>query len=652
MKLLAVVLCVALLAGCNATSKPVNQAYLFIEPDKIPSRALVAQSHFLLSKEAHRLKNFHYEFALLIELADHQYGPAQLAIAKRLLSGHGREYVDGTALEWVLKAVENEHVPAITYLAKWYRYGGYGLKMDLKKSMALYAQAVDLGEPAAATELGYIFLEYWRTDKGYETAKQLLANAAYFGETKALCGLGRVYQESGTLRDIPKAAEYFEISYLQGYKLCAFELGHLHHKITDNYALAHRWYRKAALAGSAEAVNNRGKMFEQGQGVDPDFVVAKSYFEQAAELGNPSSFGNLGRLYELGKGVAQNFEQAIGHYQVGVLRKDAQSMHHLGGLYQTGQGVKQNKEKAMSLFKEAAALGNAFSAFHLGNALKQGEGTEQDTQLALEYYIKSAKLGYAKAYCYAADIVIDQDWRQAKSYYFEGAKQGQGVCAEKLTHYMRVRQEQDLPIITLLISLAHRGVALAHRELGAIYQDGDFGEQIDLEKAQTYYLQAAQQEDDIALNKLGIIYRDGLKVAVDNERALNYFKRSAELGLPDAMHNLGALNLALNQYSKGLVWLLRAAKQNHSESYILLGEYYASQNADGAAQQEAFKWLQRAADDQLPEGMYQLAMLLKKQNSNQLTPEATKWLKAAASSGHIKARSELSDSDVIAEYEK
>ncbi|KZN43775.1 tetratricopeptide repeat protein [Pseudoalteromonas luteoviolacea] len=934
MKFLALALIVVLFSGCKSVSKYAEPDLMFVQGDDISGDALVAQSYLLLSKEEYRLKNYSQEFALLNELAEYHYAPAQLEISKKLASGHGAEYVDGSALEWAQKAVDNDHIPAILYLAKWYQYGGEGIEIDLKKAMELYAKAVDLGQPSAATELGYIFLNHWRTDKGYETAKKLLVNAAYYGEAKAFCGLGRVYQNAGKLKNVVKAAEYFKVSYIRGYKACAFELGYLYHKITNDFKLAHHWYGKAASAGSADAMNNLGMMHNNGEGTDTDFAKARRYFERAAELGSQLSFGNLGRLYEAGEGVEQSLAQAVEYYEQGISLGDAQSMHNLGSLYNEGNGVEKSREMALELFEQATQRGNRFSAFNLGNAYLYGEGKKQSNEQAIEYYLQSANLGYAPAFCQAADLVLAEDWSKAKSYYFEGAKLGDGGCAEKLTNYMRIRQEQDLPIVTLLVSLANRGVALAYRELGVIFHYGGFGEEVnvskakehylragqlgeglayanlgylyeegvmvsqdlhmaasmyvksvelgsalgqnnlatfylkgivfdhdtnkaielyeqaakggnvlamvnladvywdkktpnasiracelykqayglnyeavitkysqclvdidddpqaahmlleegahrgcescvvsqaeillagkikektdqhalqilqqasergnahasiklaqlyeaggliqqeyktalhwylqavengqidalnkvaefhwygkgttqdeqravqaisklaearnynvasfvgehyyygvnvdeDVSKARHYFLKAAQENNDIALNNLGVIYRDGLRVKVDTDRALGYFKRSAELGLADAMYNLGALSLQLGLKSIGLEWLLKAAEQNYSQSYVLLGEYYASHSSSLASQREAAKWLQLAADIRLPEGMYQLAMLLKKQNSNKLTPEATKWLKAAAQSGHQAAVSELSATNTIVEY--
>ncbi|MBQ4834966.1 tetratricopeptide repeat protein [Pseudoalteromonas luteoviolacea] len=925
MKLIVFVVLFTFLSGCNSIPKPVAPHLLFHQPNDVSTDALVAQSYLLLSQEAYRLKDYDYEFELLNELADYEYGPAQLEIAKKLLKGHGKEYVHGTPLEWATKAAERDYTPAILFLAQWYRYGGDGVDVDLKEAMNLYARAIELGDYSAATELGYIFIRHWREEKGYETAQQLFANAAYHGDVKALCGLGIVYRESKKLKDLEKAADYFQVSYVRGYKECAFELGYLYHRSKPNTQQALRWYQVAAKNGSRDALNNLGMMYNNGDGVDIDYSRAKSYFEQAVELGSRLSFGNLGSLYELGKGVEQDYDKAVYWYQKGVDRQDAQSMHNLGTLYSLGSGVEKNREKALSLFEQAADLGNRFSAFNLANAYYYADGKEQNDELALEYYLVSARAGYAPAFCQAAEVALKDSWTLARSYFHEGAKLGQEACLKSLVKGLRANKEQDIPIVGLLKAFANRDVAFANEMLGHIYQFGEFGlfrsfekaqafylkaaelgavnafanlgflyeqgdlveqnldtaasfyqkaaelgsalgknylatfylngvvvkkdrtkavalyqeaaelhntaalinlgdiyldygsrdfqlkacalfkkayelgakraavrhsrcvvEQtgdiksayqlledsrgqdcslcvvkqaelilnkqiegksqleafgmlqnaaqagnaaaayklaslyesggiksqdlalafnwyrtsvtlgevdalnkiaefywagkgvdkseddaveaisqlakaknfnvasfvgehfyhgvnvdIDLNKARYYFMKAAQQNDGVALNSLGVIYRDGLRVAVDTELAKDYFERSAHLGVPDAMHNLGALNLSQNKEKDGLEWLQRAAEKQFVKSYILLGDYYASHDANEESMRKAVKWLKLAADEKAPDGMYKLAMLLKKQNRNQFTIEVQMWLKAAASGGHQAAVSEL-----------
>ncbi|KZN52931.1 tetratricopeptide repeat protein [Pseudoalteromonas luteoviolacea] len=914
-----------LLIGCKSSQKSTNAYLLLFQPDEISSDVLRAQSYLLLSQEAARLKDFEYQFELLNELAEYQYGPAQLAIAKSLLQGRGKEYVDGTALEWATKAAARDYSPAILFLAKWYRFGGQGVKVDLKQAMDLYAKAIELGELSAATELGYIFIRHWREEKGYETAQQLFASAAYHGDVKALCGLGIVYRESEQFKNLEKAAEYFQVSYSRGYKDCAFELGYLHHRTKLQTELAKYWYGIAAKQGSADALNNLGMMYNNGDGVAVDYELARSYFEQAIELGSNLSFGNLGSLYESGHGVEQDYSEAISLYQQGVEHQDAQSMHNLGTLYESGTGVDKKRDLAISLFEQAANLGNRFSAYKLANAYFYGDQKTQSYELAFEFYLKSAHAGFAPGFCQAAEIALDESWTVAKPYFYKGAQLGQASCITNLVRGMRINNEQDLPVVSMLQKLADNGNKTAYEQLGDIVRNGDFGEPASFEKAKLYYLkagglglgdalaklgflyeegelteqdlgmamslykqaadsgsgegknnlatfflngvvvkkdlnkaiqlyeqaakdnnvsaminlgdiyfaqgtneaikkacslykhavdfgadraalqysscilkqkgdvdaayslldehrglacnlcvikqaemiltnkvpektlsdalnllqkavkngnaiaaveiakiyengtiespnfslafdwyktavmlgeidalnkiaefywlgkgvdksqhkaieaisrlakakkfnvasflgehfyhgvnvsndfskaryyfiQAAEKNDDIALNALGVIYRDGLDVEVNINLALGYFKRSAMLGLADAMYNLGALNLQLNHEKKGLIWLQRAADKQYVKSYLLLGDYYSKRESNVESFLQAVKWLKLAANESELDGMYKLAILLKKQNSNIYSPEAKKWLRAAASAGHQGAVSEL-----------
>ncbi|MCF6439536.1 sel1 repeat family protein [Pseudoalteromonas luteoviolacea] len=925
MKLLAIFIFLTLLFGCKSSQKSTDAHLLFAQIDSISSDALKAQSYLLLSHEAARLKDHEFEFALLNELADHQYGPAELAIAKNLLQGRGEKYVEGTAFEWATRAVARDYLPAILFLAKWYRLGGHGVKADLKKTMELYTRAIELGELSAATELGYIFIRHWKEEKGYETAQQLFAHAAYQGDIKALCGLGIVYRESKQLKDLEKAADYFQTSYARGYKECAFELGYLFHRITLQKELALHWYAIASKNGSSDALNNLGMMYNNGDGVDVDYTIARSYFERAIELGGSLSFGNLGSLYELGKGVEQDYLTAISYYQQGVEHQDAQSMHNLANLYNTGTGVDKDRVLALSLFEQAAKLGNQFSAFNLANAYLHGDLKTQSDELAFKYYLQSARSGFAPAFCQAAYIALNESWTMAKPYLYEGAKHGQESCIESLVSGMRSNKERDLPIVELLEELVLKENIVACELLGDIYQNGDFGVSVNFEKAKLHYLKAgelglgdafaklgaiyeegeltkqdfdmaallyskaaeagsgdgknnlatlylngvsvekdstkamqlykqaanennvaaminlgniyfargtpsaiqsacemykkaiehgedsaaigysqcisqlqgddnaafelleerrgqacvlcvvkqadmiitnkipdktpqdamnllqnaakygnaeaaleiariyesgiiqspnmalafdwyntsvllgqvnalnkiaefywfgkgvdkseykaidaiarlarakkinvslfvgehfyhglyvdvdfirarhyfelaAKQNDDIALNALGVIYRDGLGVAANVSLSLDYFKRSAKLGLAEAMYNLGALNLFLNQEELGLAWLHRAAEKQYVRSYILLGDYYAKRESNIESVNQGIKWLKRAAHESALEGMYKLAILLKKHNSNVYSSEAKKWLKAAASGGHPEAASEL-----------
>ncbi|MBI1956368.1 MAG: sel1 repeat family protein [Acidobacteria bacterium] len=51
-------------------------------------------------------------------------------------------------------------------------------------------------------------------------------------------------------------------------------------------------------------------MYYKGEGVPQDYAVAAKWFRKAAEGGNPWSQAKLGALYYEGKGVPQDYVQA------------------------------------------------------------------------------------------------------------------------------------------------------------------------------------------------------------------------------------------------------------------------------------------------------------------------------------------------------
>ena len=77
--------------------------------------------------------------------------------------------------------------------------------------------------------------------------------------------------------------------------------------VFGDYAAAARWYRAAAEQGDAQAQNNLGVMYEQGNGVAQDHAEAARLFRLAAEQGNAQAQLSLGIMYGNGKGVPQDY---------------------------------------------------------------------------------------------------------------------------------------------------------------------------------------------------------------------------------------------------------------------------------------------------------------------------------------------------------
>ena len=71
----------------------------------------------------------------------------------------------------------------------------------------------------------------------------------------------------------------------------------------------------AAEQGEAQAVNDIGNMYEDGQGVEQSYEKAKEYYQQAISMGSAYGLISMGYMYELGHGVEQSYEKAAEYYQ-------------------------------------------------------------------------------------------------------------------------------------------------------------------------------------------------------------------------------------------------------------------------------------------------------------------------------------------------
>ncbi len=66
--------------------------------------------------------------------------------------------------------------------------------------------------------------------------------------------------------------------------------------VSQDYAAAIKWYRRAAGQGLADAQYNLGVMYYKGQGVPQDYAVAARWYRKAAAQGLASALYNLGRI--------------------------------------------------------------------------------------------------------------------------------------------------------------------------------------------------------------------------------------------------------------------------------------------------------------------------------------------------------------------
>lgn len=104
------------------------------------------------------------------------------------------------------------------------------------------------------------------------------------------------------------------------------------------YQDALKWLRAGAEKGNANAQNNLGIMYHDGQGVPQDYTQAMQWIHKAAEQDNVKAEFNLGLMYHEGQGTLQDYTQAKQWFSKAAEQGDINAQYSLGIMDKEGQG--------------------------------------------------------------------------------------------------------------------------------------------------------------------------------------------------------------------------------------------------------------------------------------------------------------------------
>lgn len=241
-----------------------------------------------------------------------------------------------------------------------------------------------------------------------------------------------------------------------------------------------------------------------------DFKKAEQILLFESKLGNVFAIHDLGKLYSTEKLSTKDEEKSFAYYQEALqgfmkIEPDSDYMipyepkyegqimkpvdmrsyvwYRIGKMQCYGLGIEQNYEKAFEWFLKSAKEGNKFAQYSLANLYYYGNGVEKDLSQAFLWYYKSS----AQRQPYASYAV-------AQMY-----SKGEYVC-----------QNEE-------IAQRYYKVALS-----------GFLE-----------LESKDQADDNLYYKLGTMFKKGLGTDVDMDRAIDYFKRSAEMNNKNGLYEYG-----------------------------------------------------------------------------------------------------------------
>ncbi len=163
----------------------------------------------------------------------------------------------------------------------------------------------------------------------------------------------------------------------------------------------------------------------------------------------------------------------------------------------------------------------------------------------------------------------------------------------------------------------------------------------DYETAFSIWKQLAKRNNAEAICKIGVCYDYGHGVLEDTAEAVKWYRKAADLGLPDAMNFLGECYFygsgVTQDSAKMIEWYLKAADLGQTDAMNNLGDCYRYGQRVTQDHAEAVKWYHKAADLGHVEAMYNLGSIAED------IVEEFKWYKKAAELGYTEAMADLAD---------
>lgn len=227
--------------------------------------------------------------------------------------------------------------------------------------------------------------------------------------------------------------------------------------------------------------------------------------------------------------LKNQFDLTFQKYYEAAQCENAEAMNLLANLYRDGRGVQRDYREALFWYEKSAALGDPFAGYGAGKMYERGLGVERDIDKARKYFAMSAEKGHTTAALYI-DMI---EWITPN--YSNISTALPNLTSEQLFKLSQnLIDDQRLQLAVYFTELsARRGDADALNNMGLFYREGR-GVPMNNKLAKIYFEEAAELGNKFAFYNLGQMYEYGLGLDKDLRRALNYFVKAREAGHNDA----------------------------------------------------------------------------------------------------------------------
>ena len=299
-----------------------------------------------------------------------------------------------------------------------------------------------------------------------------------------------------------------------------------------------------------------------------DFKKAGQLLLSESQRGNVLADYDLGKLYSTDKLGERNEEMSVAKYTralQGFLRIEPNSkklkpyvQYRIGKMFCYGLGTEQDYQKAFEWFERSAKQKNKFAQFSLANLYCYGSGVEKDLSQAFLWYQRSSSQGqpyaaYSIAQMYRYGEYVTKDNDTAQRYY-----------QQALSGFLKIESD-DMANDDLFY------------KLGQMFKLG-LGTDSDVTKAIEYFKRSAEMNNKNGLFEYGKALLTGEHIPQDTDSAVKLIEKAVKLKNSNAKRFL-ALEYISGEHleqdiEKGIALLTECADSGDVIASYRLGKIY------------------------------------------------------------------------------
>ena len=332
-----------------------------------------------------------------------------------------------------------------------------------------------------------------------------------------------------------------------------------------------------------------------------DFKKAEQLLLSESQRGNVLAVYDLGKLYSTDKLGERNEEMSIAKYTQalqGFLQIEPNSkklkpyvQYRIGKMFCYGLGTEQDYEKAFEWFERSAKQKNKFAQFSLANLYYYGSGVEKDLSQAFLWYQRSSSQGqpyaaYSIAQMYRYGEYVTKDNDTAQRYY-----------QQALSGFLKIEND-DMANDDLFY------------KLGQMFKLG-LGTDSDVTKAIEYFKRSAEMNNKNGFFEYGKALLTGEHIPQDTDSAVKLLEKAVKLKNINSKRFL-ALEYISGEHleqdiEKGIALLTECADSGDVIASYRLGKIYLQGEIMPQNLDKAEKYLLLAEDSEYAQ--YALAKL-------------------------------------------